>query len=264
MRAVNLIPADQRTGTSVGAGRSEGAAYAVLGLLAGVAVLALLYGIAHHQIASRRGEVVSLQARAQTKEAEANRLAPYTSFIALREERTKAVAQLVDSRFDWAHVFHEFGRVMPPFVAITSISGSVGSPSDKAGGAAGASTSASASSTSGSGASGAGAGKGASSVTSATPPGTVPTFTVTGCALTQSLVALTLERLRLMDGASAVTLESSTASTSSGGGGGGEACPPGAPVFNAQITFNPLPASAAPGSSGTTETTAANSTGGAR
>ena len=44
MRAVNLIPPDQRGGGSVGAGRSGGAAYAVLALLLGFAVLAVVYG----------------------------------------------------------------------------------------------------------------------------------------------------------------------------------------------------------------------------
>ena len=50
MRAVNLIPDDQRSGVSLGAGRSEGTAYAVVVLLGGLAVLAFLYGSARHQI----------------------------------------------------------------------------------------------------------------------------------------------------------------------------------------------------------------------
>ena len=54
-------------------------------------------------------------------------LAPYTSFIALRQQRMQAVEQLVDSRFDWAHAFHEFGRVLPLEVSITSLHGTVGS-----------------------------------------------------------------------------------------------------------------------------------------
>ena len=40
--------------------------------------------------------------------------------------------------------------------------------------------------------------------TSSTPPGSTPAFTLTGCATSQSEVALTLQRLRLMDGASEV------------------------------------------------------------
>ena len=32
----------------------------------------------------------------------------------MHEQRVQAVDQLVDSRFDWAHAFHELGRVLPP------------------------------------------------------------------------------------------------------------------------------------------------------
>ncbi|MBA3809888.1 MAG: hypothetical protein H0X28_16065, partial [Solirubrobacterales bacterium] len=113
MRAVNLIPSEQRGGAPVGAGQSEGAAYGLLGLLAGVAVLALLYGMAHHQISSRKAQAASVAAQAQQAQSAAQSLAPYTSFIAMREARLQAVATLVNSRFDWAHVFHEFGRVLP-------------------------------------------------------------------------------------------------------------------------------------------------------
>ena len=82
MRAVNLIPAEQRGGGTPGPARSEGAAYAVLGLLGGLAVLAVLYGSAQRQIANRRAQsdleqraVAALQAgredlAAQAAEAE--------------------------------------------------------------------------------------------------------------------------------------------------------------------------------------------------
>ena len=55
MRAVNLIPAEQRSGGVVGAGRSGGVAYAVLGALCGLALMALMYGIAHHQVNTTGG-----------------------------------------------------------------------------------------------------------------------------------------------------------------------------------------------------------------
>lgn len=223
MRAVNLIPAEQRSGASVGVGRSEGGAYAVLALAAGVAVLALLYGSADRQISSRRAQAATIAAKAEQAQTQAQRLAPYTSFIALREQRTQAVNTLVDSRFDWAHVFHEFGRVLPFETSISSLSGTVGSAS---------STGAVASSPS------------SSSATSATPPGSVPTFTLSGCATSQSAVALTLERLRLIDGVSEVTLQSST-SSSAGGGGAGGGCPAHDPSFTALVAFDPLPSAAA-------------------
>ena len=243
MRAVNLIPAEQRGGTAVGMGRSGGAAYAVLAMCAGLAVMALLYGLADHQVSSRRAQVGELTAKAQRAQAAATALAPYTSFIALRQQRTQAVTQLVDSRFDWAHAFHELGRVLPASASVTSLSGTVGTTS--ASGAAPASASASASaSTSASG-----------SVTSSTPPGSVPTFTMAGCATSQAAVAETINRLRLIDGVSGVTLQSSTKSGAGGGasagGVGGTGCPRNSPAFNVTITFQPLPTP-----SGTTPTSA--------
>jgi hypothetical protein len=247
MKAVNLIPAAQREGASVGAGRSEGGAYALLALLAGVALLAVLYGKASHDMSSRRGQAASLAAQAQSAQAQASQLAPYTSFVSLRESRMQAVDTLVGSRFDWAHVFHEFGRTIPSGVSFTSLEGTIGSASatttlaSKA--AASTPASASASSTS------------ATSVASATPPGSVPTFTLAGCAVNQPTVAQMLERLRLIDGVSEVSLQSSTAasgSSSGGSGGGGGGCPGHDPSFSVTITFAALPTPTAPTTSTST------------
>jgi hypothetical protein len=233
MRAVNLIPADQRGGASVGVGRSEGGAYAVLGLLAGLAVLALLYGMAHHQISSRRARAASLTAQVQQAQAQATALAPYTSFMALREQRVQAVSELVNTRFDWAHSFHELGRVLPRDASIASLSGEIGSPT-ATGAAPAAAAAPAATSTSATGT----AAAASSSVTSATPPGSVPAFTLSGCATSQSEVALTLDRLRLIDGVSEVSLQSSTKAGGTGGGG----CTGSSPAFTVQVTFDPLPA----------------------
>lgn len=250
MRAVNLIPADERAGASVGAGRSGGAVYAVLGLLGGLAVMALLYGRADHQISSRRAEVASLTARAQQAQARATALTPYTSFVQMREQREQAVSTLVDSRFDWAQTFHELGRVLPAGkVSLTSVDGTVGSSSASGAGAAAKSPA--------TGTTGAPAG---AAVTSATPPGSVPTFTLTGCATSQAEVALMLNRLRLIVGVKEVTLQSSTQSSSPSGGGGssGGGCTSGHPAFTAQVVFDALPVVSAPSSAGSTATVAAS------
>jgi hypothetical protein len=248
MRAVNLIPQEERSGGVVVAGRSQGAAYGVLALIGGLALLALLYGMAHHQIADHRSKLDSLNARAQRAQAATAQLAPYTNFIALREERVRAVSSLVDSRFDWAHVFHEFGRVLPPLVTLTSIDGSVGSTSGSGSGSHSGSGSGSGSSAGAGASSGSGGGSPAgstqpaagSSVASATPPGTVPQFTVNGCAVSQAQVADVLTRLRLIDGVSEVTLQSSTKATGSGAVAGGSGTCMG-PAFTIGVTFEPLP-----------------------
>jgi Tfp pilus assembly protein PilN len=250
MRAVNLIPAEQRRGSTIGAGRSQGAAYAVLAVLGVLAIFAWLYGTAHRQVSSRRTEVASLTARSQQAQGTAESLAPYTNFIALREQRTQAVSQLVDTRFDWAHALHELGRVLPRDASISSLDGTVGS------------TTAAPAAPATAGASASGAPRSAA-VTSATPPGSVPTFTLSGCATSQAEVALTLERLRLIQGVSEVTLQSSTKSSSGGAGGssaGSGGCAVSDPAFSVAISFQPLPAALATGSAAVTS---AVSTGGA-
>lgn len=245
MRAVNLLPAEQRGGVSVGAGRSQGGAYAVLATAGGLAAMAFLYGHAHHQISSRRGEVASITAQAQQAQDAAERLAPYTSFVSMREQRAQAVETLVDSRFDWAHAFHELGRVLPSAVSVSSLSGTIG-----AGGESSTSTTTSSPTTTTTT---------ASSVSSSTPPGSVPTFTLTGCATSQASVALMLERLRLIDGVDEVTLQSSTAGSTGGGG-----CPSGYPAYALQIDFDALPATTAAASAVTTVADSATSAGSSR
>jgi Tfp pilus assembly protein PilN len=227
MRAVNLIPVEQRAGQPVGAGRSNGAAYAVIVLIAGLAAMAYVYGRADHQLSTRRAEAASFAARAQQEQAAVERLAPYTSFVAQREARTQAVESLIDSRFDWAHAFHEFGRVLPAGVSVSSLSGSAGTSSSDASASAAA----------------------GSSVTSATPPGTVPSFSLSGCATSQPTVALTLQRLRLIDGVKEVTLNSSSSGGRSSGGSAQGAssggCSAEDPEFSVSIVFEPLPSTAA-------------------
>ena len=239
MRAVNLIPADQRTDAAIGSGRSQGAAYAVLALLAGVALLALLYGMARHHVSSDKAKAATLNAKYQQIQGTAQGLASYSSFIAMREERVRAVAQLVESRFDWAHAFHELGRVLPKDASIDSLDGTVG-------GSGGASYSSSSSAPAAKGSTGANS---ASAVASATPPGSVPQITLQGCATSQAEVARTLNRLRLIDGVSEVTLQSSTKSASSGSSSGSSSSAQcAATAFAIQVTFEPLPGAGAQGS----------------
>ncbi len=259
MRAVNLIPSEQRTGGTVGT-RSKGAAFVVLGVLAGFVVLAGLYAVARHEIASRTSQVATLTTQAQEVQARAQALAPYTSFVAMREQRLQAVSQLIGDRFDWAHALHELGRVLPYNTSLSSVQGTIGSATGTGSGTASAAstastpTTASAASTSTTATSGS-AQAAAGTVASATPPGATPTMTIAGCAVSQSEVALTLVRLHEMDGVANVVLQSSTKSSSSSGSSAGSGtCPAGDPAFSLQVTFQPLPAPASlnPGAFGST------------
>jgi hypothetical protein len=71
----------------------------------------------------------------------------------------------------------------------------------------------------------------------------VPTFTIAGCATSQKAVATMLERLRLIDGVSQVTLLSSTKGASSAASSGG--CPPKGPAFSVTVDFDALPTATA-------------------
>jgi Tfp pilus assembly protein PilN len=240
VRAVNLIPAEQRRGAGSAASRSGGAAYGVLALLAGLAVLAYLYGSARHQVSSRTAQVASLTSQAQRTAAEAAQLAPYTSFVALNEQRQQVVSELAQSRFDWARATTELGRVLPTDASITSLTGTIGSK--------GASTPAAATGA-----------QSSSAVASATPPGSVPVLTLGGCSTSQAGVAQVLNRLRLIDGVGTVALQSSG---QGGAGGGGVGCPARGVSFSVTLTFEPLPAVSSTTSSPTTITTAAGGVGG--
>jgi Tfp pilus assembly protein PilN len=244
MKAVNLIPGEQREGAGSITGRSGGGALIVLGLLAGLAAFVAIYGSAHHRISSETGEVATLKAQADAIQARTGRLTPYTGFVAMADQRVQTVSQLVQARFDWSHALHELGRVLPAGTSLDSLHGVVG--------AAGATSSSSSAPPSAAG----------PTPASSTPPGSTPVFTLTGCSTSQSNVAETLQRLRLMDGATEVQLQSSTKSGTGSASNGGS-CPKGDPTFTAQIVFTGLPAaSASSAPAGASSSTASDHGGG--
>jgi len=251
MRAVNLIPGDRRRRAGRLIGRSGGGALIVLGLFVGLVVLAVAYGSARHQISSQAGETASLNAQASAVQAHTGRLTPYTSFVSMAEKRMQTVSQLVESRFDWSHALHELGRVLPAGTALDSLHGAIGSELVTAGSSSSSSSAADAA---------------ASSAASSTPPGAVPVFTLSGCATSQSEVAQTLQRLRLMNGVTEVELQSSTSSSSGSGSnsGGSGGCPGSDPSFTVQVSFASLPAApalSAPAGTPASSTTAAHTHG---
>lgn len=253
MRAVNLIPAEQREGSASLTGDSGGAALILLGLVAGLVILAFVYGLARHSESKAKTELASASNELTELHAQIGQLAPYTSFIAMANQRVQTTGQLVASRFDWSHAFNELGRVLPTDAALTSLHGQVGSGTG--------SGSSAASSPSAAGSSGA-------TPTSATPPGSTPTFAIAGCATSQSEVAQTLQRLRLMDGVSDVELQSSAKSGGGGGSGssgssgaGSGTCPPSAASFSATVTFSALPTPPATNSPAASATTVSNASG---
>jgi Tfp pilus assembly protein PilN len=204
MRPINLIPEEERRAHG-GTLRTGPVAYALVGglglLLIGVVMLVL----ASNQISDRESEVESLEARKAVATARAERLAPYTSFEQVAQQRIQSITEVADGRFDWERVFRQLALVLPPNLNLTSISGSSG------GGAEGGETGL-----------------------------LTPSFSLEGCAPSQNLVAATVASLKEIDGVTRVGLESSSTSEE----GGGEGCPKGRPVeFKAIVAFDEAPPS---------------------
>jgi Tfp pilus assembly protein PilN len=228
MRAVNLIPSEQRSGGGSIAGRSGGGALILLGLIVGVAALAALYGGAARQVSKETGEVAKIEAQTSEVRARTGRLTPYTSFVAMAEQRTKTVAQLVQARFDWSHTLRELGRVLPSDSSLQTLAGTVGGSAATTLSSSSAAASASA------------------APTSSTPPGSTPMLALTGCSTSQAEVAQTLQRLKLMDGVNEVHLQSATKSSTSSSSAASGSCGSGRVTYSISVTFAALPSTPIP------------------
>lgn len=196
MRPINLIPAEQRRGGRAPL-RSGALAYILVGGLVAVLAAVTALVLVGNQIAEREGEVATLEVEDAAAKAEAERLAAYTQFRNLSEQRVATVASLADSRFDWERVMRELSLVLPEGDAwLTTLTASA-SP-------------------------GAGAGEGSSGGSSslrAAAPG--PALELSGCAGGQEAVAGFVTALKDIDGVTRVGVQSSELGEKAAGGGGG-------------------------------------------
>lgn len=250
MKAVNLIPPEQRRGGGGSLGRSGGAAYLLLAGLAGLLVLGLLYAVADHQVADRQAQIATDTREADQIQARVTALAGYTQFATLHAQRVQSISKLASARIDWAGDLRRLAAAMPVDVKLISIDGSQPPPS-----AAGAVSSApSASGTPAAPASPAPAGSTAATpaagTTIAATPG--PTFQISGCAKTHSEVGEVINRLRAIPGVGQVSL---TTSVKGSGQGSGSGCPHSSlPQFALTVVF----AGATPGAGGSAATASAS------
>jgi Tfp pilus assembly protein PilN len=196
MRAVNLIPVDERS--RVGGSGSGLASYIVLGVLALAVTMTAAYSLANRTLSDRRQELTSVQAQAKTSADEAETFQAYTSFTALREKRTETVRSLAFSRFKWSEALHEVARTIPSNAWLTGLRATVTPTAAVEGGV------------------------------SDPLRGSVqsPAIEIVGCTTSQSNVAGVISSLRRVDGVQRISLSSSErleASSDGGGGGGGGA-----------------------------------------
>lgn len=199
MRAINLIPAEEQRGAGGVAGRSGGAAYVLVGVLVVLVALVSLLTLQKGTLSDKQSALVVVEAQAVASERRAGDLAAFTRFAGLRDARVQTVTSLAGSRFDWSHALGEVARTIPANVWLTGLQGTV---------APGVALKTSAATQT-------------STLRGALP---VPAIEMVGCTTDQRSVAGLLTRMRLIDGVTRVSLQSSVEGEqeSDGGGGTGE------------------------------------------
>jgi Tfp pilus assembly protein PilN len=209
MNAVNLLPEKNRPRRpSGGKNRSS---YVALGILGSVLVAMLVYVLTLNSINTSKTNIDKAKADATRLDAEANSLGAYGDFAKIKAERVKSVQSLAQGRFDWERLVRELAHVLPSDVWLVNAAASA-TPIDSAATPAAAP---------------AATGTDPNAAAVAAPAG--PTLTVDGCARDQADVAVTLVRLRELQGAEDVSLEHSTQGEDSSASGPSTPSAPAAP-----------------------------------
>ena len=111
MKAVNLIPTEQRRAKATG--ERKGGAYVVLGVLGVLLVMALAYVMTSNGVNDKTSKAAKAQQEAEALEAQASQLDSFTDFAQVKEQRLAAVVAAAETRFDWERLIRELSRVMP-------------------------------------------------------------------------------------------------------------------------------------------------------
>lgn len=217
MKAVNLIPADERRGGAQGNGRTGAGVYVILGALGAVVVLLTVAMLAGRHVDAKRAELAQARAETAVHQREVTRLAGFTEFATLRAQREQTVMSLAKSRFNWADALREVARTIPRDTQLVSLTGTVAPGVGVEGGSGG------------------------DPLRASLP---VPAFELKGCTGSQADVARLIAAMRRIEGVQRVSLSSSekTDQGAGGGGGGGAAgdCRGGSsqvPAFSMTIFF---------------------------
>ena len=126
MRAVNLIPAEERRGAGGLAGRSGGVVYVLTAGLAVLVVLGVVYAFAVQSVAQRKGQLASLTQQVAAVDEQNQQLAPYVSFATISAQQTEQALTLAQQRFDWPDAMEQLALALPSDVTLTSFSANDG------------------------------------------------------------------------------------------------------------------------------------------
>lgn len=194
MKAVNLIPQDQRRGAGGIAGRSGGIVYVLVGGLAVIVGLGVIYAFAVKSVADRTGQLAYATDQVNAVQAEAAAYQPFEAVQRLRQSAVSSVVSLAAQRFDWPDAMQQIALALPSDVTLTTFNGTLGSSNG-------------------------------SSTTSTTSTVSGPMFTLQGCASSQAEVATVISRLEQIPHVVNVSLTSAVKSP----GGAPNSSPPLAP-----------------------------------
>jgi Tfp pilus assembly protein PilN len=186
MRPVNLLPQDARRQSD---SAFPGGAYAVVGLLAVLLVMAVAYVLTTNQLNDRTSKADAANVEADQLTAEAKALGSFTNFAQVRQTRLLSVAGVATTRFDWERFMCELARIMPAGSWLQTTDATVTPEQDVAAAPEGVTT---------------------------TEGANGPTANLIGCTPAQSDVAQMMVRMKRMYRVSDVTLNESTRELSSG------------------------------------------------
>lgn len=219
MRPVNLIPAEDRRGDQAPL-RTGPLSYIVVAALVAVLIGVVALVLTGNEISERKDELTTLEREDAAAAARATRLASYTQFRDLAEQRVATVQSLADSRFDWERVLRELSLILPSDVALTELSAS------------------------GSGGEGAEGGEGGGELSGLAGP----SLTMSGCAAGYAGVAGFVTALKDIDGVTRVGVQSSSETSGSSSGAEGECGGGSATVqFTIVVAFDAAPVPVAEG-----------------
>jgi Tfp pilus assembly protein PilN len=121
VRAVNLIPQQERVGGSL----PGASAYVAIGALALALAAVTFYVLTGNSITDRRAELARVKTQAAQATARAATYAPYVRFTSLEQARTQTVSSIAASRFDWHRTLSELAQAIPSTTSLSSLTGTV-------------------------------------------------------------------------------------------------------------------------------------------
>lgn len=226
VKAVNLIPSEQRAAAKPVAGRTAGpaadrplGAYVILAVLVFAIAAMALHTLTSNSIKENEAELQRVEQEASAISAQATALQKFADFKQLADSRSETVRAIATSRFPWPETLEDISRALPADVYISAFDGTTLGES------------------------------GGSSLRGAIQ---APSIQLNGCTDEQATVARLMSRLRDVRGVTRVTLAKSertdtvgsaaapapaTAEDGPNGAVTTEPCPKGSPPAFEMIVF---------------------------